>query len=335
MRKKYVQSKKIFLVLVNYFYLSCFILILILAPTAHVSAFSGGRIVFVVTYSPGGGFDLYSRALAPYLEKHFPGGATVIIKNIPGASSKIGAATMYHAKPDGRTIGLWGIPGLTFGQLFESGKYDLQKVTWLGRITRDVNMVAAGKQSGFKTFKDLQNAEKVRIAASGFSSPNFITPMVVNKKLGINGQFVTGYRGTSGLKVAVMRGDADIFYADSVSLIGQIKSGDLIPIFTYKAEREPELPSIPTIAELGYPELSEGSSLDRVIGGPPNIPEDRVKILEDTLWKALNDPGYIKWAKSVKRSLKPLRAKETRDIVLKSFEDMESVREDFMKFLKK
>ncbi len=70
---------------------------------------------FVVRYSPGGGFDAYARAIAPELEKAL--GVEVVVENIPGAGGQKGAATIYRADPDGYTIGIWNIPGLTVPQL--------------------------------------------------------------------------------------------------------------------------------------------------------------------------------------------------------------------------
>ena len=60
----------------------------------------------VVGFSAGGGFDVYSRALARHLPKHIPGNPTIIVENMVGAGSLISANHVYKvATPDGLTIG--------------------------------------------------------------------------------------------------------------------------------------------------------------------------------------------------------------------------------------
>src|SRR5688572_28236413 len=65
-------------------------------------SFAGKRVEIIVPFSPGGGTDVYVRALAPHLEKHLPGKPTIIVRNIPGARGIPGANQFQaRAKPDG------------------------------------------------------------------------------------------------------------------------------------------------------------------------------------------------------------------------------------------
>ena len=57
-----------------------------------------------MTTAPGGGFDLYGRLVAEYMQKYLPG-STFVVKNVPGAGHLIGTNTIYASKPDGLTIG--------------------------------------------------------------------------------------------------------------------------------------------------------------------------------------------------------------------------------------
>ncbi|MFH1605285.1 MAG: tricarboxylate transporter, partial [Pseudomonadota bacterium] len=78
-------------------------------PLAGVSAqkvnFAGKRIEVIVPFAPGGGSDVYMRALQPFLEKHLPGNPTIIVHNVPGSRSIPGANQFQeHAKPDGTDV---------------------------------------------------------------------------------------------------------------------------------------------------------------------------------------------------------------------------------------
>ena len=93
------------------------------------------NIDLIVPYGPGGGFDIYARAVAKAMENHLPKSARVIVRNIPGAGSVNGIATMYRSAPDGYTMGIVDLPGAVAPQIMgEQLPYDLDKATWLGTV---------------------------------------------------------------------------------------------------------------------------------------------------------------------------------------------------------
>ena len=62
------------------------------------------RLRIIVPFSPGGGFDIYSRLIASHMGKHIPGNPTFIVQNMPGGGGIIGPTYVYNvAKPDGLT----------------------------------------------------------------------------------------------------------------------------------------------------------------------------------------------------------------------------------------
>src|SRR3954468_19116116 len=77
--------------------------------------YRGKTITYIVSTAPGGGYDLYGRLTAEYMQKYLPG-STFVVKNIPGAGHLIGANTIYASKADGLTIGTFST-GLIYNQL--------------------------------------------------------------------------------------------------------------------------------------------------------------------------------------------------------------------------
>ena len=67
--------------------------------TAAHAEYPERNIDLIIPYGPGGGFDLYARALAVAMDGQFPNGVKVIPRNLPGAGSIKGIATMYRAAP--------------------------------------------------------------------------------------------------------------------------------------------------------------------------------------------------------------------------------------------
>ena len=77
--------------------------------------FKGKTVTYIVATAPGGGYDLYGRLVAEYMQRHLPG-STFIVRNVPGAGHLIGTNAIYAAKPDGLTIGTFNT-GLIYNQL--------------------------------------------------------------------------------------------------------------------------------------------------------------------------------------------------------------------------
>src|SRR4030095_4513676 len=93
------------------FYLSMFGVVLALTLSSQYVSYAqdfyaGKTIRIVVGFPAGGGFDTYSRIIARHINKYIPGNPTVVVDNVTGAGSLIGANSIYKAtKPDGLTIG--------------------------------------------------------------------------------------------------------------------------------------------------------------------------------------------------------------------------------------
>ena len=79
----------------------------IYVPQVAAAPYYQGKVItIIVGFSPGGGYDRLSRILAKHLPRHIPGNPTVIVQNMPGASSILAANYLYKVvKPDGLTIG--------------------------------------------------------------------------------------------------------------------------------------------------------------------------------------------------------------------------------------
>src|SRR6476660_10398954 len=87
--------------------------------------FKGKTVTYIVATAAGGGFDLYGRLVAEYMQKYLPG-STFVVKNMPGAGHLIGANTIYASRADGLTLGTFNT-GLIYNQLIqrEGVRFDL------------------------------------------------------------------------------------------------------------------------------------------------------------------------------------------------------------------
>src|SRR3954468_9933840 len=85
------------------------------SAAADANYFRGKTMTYIAATAAGGGYDTYARLIARYMQKYLPG-SRILVKNVPGAGHIIGANTIYAARPDGLTLGMFNT-GLIYNQL--------------------------------------------------------------------------------------------------------------------------------------------------------------------------------------------------------------------------
>ncbi len=257
------------------------------------------NITFIIPYSPGGGFDTIVRSFAPALEKAM--GTTVVPENIPGASGARGGQAVARAEPDGYTIGIYNIPGLTVSEVTDRDLgFKLGDVTWIANLATEQYAIAVEKDSPIKTMDDLCNLGRpAKLSDTGLDSTSSITSVISFDILGCPITNVTGYAGSNDTMIAVMRGEVDASLKPIASLAKYTESGggsgDLRLILTFTEDEV--VPGVPTVADIGHPELAK-FTINRVVGGPPGMPEDVVAKLQEGFKTAIESDEVADWANS-------------------------------------
>lgn len=274
--------------------------------TSH--AFPDKDITFIIPYSPGGGFDRTVRAIAPYMEKYLPKKVNVLPKNVSGAGGRKGIAQLFRAKADGHTIAIFNIPGMAIPPILgEKVNYDLSKVSWMARLARGTYALGVGAKSGIKSFDDVKKLGRpLKITTTGQGSTGYTASVVASTVMKIPHKMLTGYKGSKQFILAAVRGDGDATYTLVTTIRKYHQAGDVRLLATF--ESKSSYPGVPTVRELGFPEL-EGMGLERLVGGPPGVPADRVKILEQAMLKSMADPELKE--KMKKRPFLPANAADT------------------------
>ncbi len=269
-------------------------------------------IKFVIPYSPGGGFDTIVRNFAPALEKVL--GAEVVPENIPGAGGTKGAATVARAKPDGYTIGIFNIPGFTVNQVIGKNMgFNLSEISWIATLATSRYAIAVKTDSPIKSFKDLcALGRPTKLSDTGASSTSSLTSKVSFSLIDCPLINVTGYKGSNGAMIAVMRGEVDATLKPISSLKKYVDSGDLRMIVTYT--ENDVVDGVESTGSLGHEKLAQ-FSLRRVIAAPPGLPADIQKRLADAFIEAANSPEVQKWAAGARVDLEPVGAEDTSKLM--------------------
>jgi putative tricarboxylic transport membrane protein len=271
--------------------------------------FKNKTVTYIVSTSPGGGYDFYGRLVAQYMQKYLPG-STFVVKNLPGAGHIVGTNTIYASKPDGLTIGTF-TTGLIYNQLIHAKgvRFDLTKMSWIGKAASDSRVIMVAAQSPIKTFADLQ-AQKtpVNFATSGVGGANFVEIHSLTKLLNLPIKILTGYNGNDD-ELAMRRGEVTGGMGSRSSFDDFVKNGygRYIAQIGGKEKDVPQLASMisdPDTKSFLSLVQSQGD-IARLTAGPPGIPPDRLAALQDAYRKAMNDPELKAKAEKAGRPLDP------------------------------
>lgn len=286
----------------------------------------------VVGFSPGGGMDIYARAIARHLGRNIPGKPNVIVENMPGAGSLIAANYLYkQAKPDGLTIGSW-IGGLVLQQVIGGQKgieFDARKFEWIGVPAGDSSSCAVTKSSGVTNVDQWFVAKNpVKIGAMAPGSVTSDIPKILKAALSLPIQVVEGYKGTAEIKVAADAGEVDggCWGWETIKIMWRqgLDAGNAKVVIQMLPQRHPELPQVPNALELAKTEdarqlikigIVDPATMVRSLTLPPGTPKDRVEVLRDAFMATMKDPEFLAEAKTAKLDLNPLPGHEVEKIV--------------------
>jgi tripartite-type tricarboxylate transporter receptor subunit TctC len=271
--------------------------------------YKGKTVTYIVATAPGGGYDTYGRLVAEYMQKYLPG-STFVVRNMPGAGHVIGANAIYASKPDGLTIGTFNT-GLIYNQLIglEGVKFDLTKMSWIGKAGSDPRVVVIAQQSPIKTFEELRaSKDPVNFATAGVGSASYVETVMLTNALRLPVKVLTGYNGTED-QLAMRRGEV-VGSIASRSSYEQFVNNGFGRFIAQIGGSETDVPKLgpmitdPTGKQLVALIQSQGD-IARLTAGPPGIPNDRLEALRMAYRKALEDKELQAKAEKLERPVDP------------------------------
>ena len=249
----------------------------------------------MVGANAGGGTDVIARMLgekfAESLKQPF------VIENKPGASNTIAADLTAKAPADGHTLLVATNTGQAIAPHLLKLNFDaLKDLTPVALVMVVPNVLVVGPAVTAKDVKELVAQMKAKpgsfnYASSGAGSTQHLAGEAFAKVAGVQIVHVP-YKGSSQAHLDLLAGNAQIMFDTTSSSIGQIKGGKLRPLAVMTAKRSPELPDVPTLAELGFAGLEMSTWYG--VFAPAATPKDVVAKLHDEIMKALKTPDVQK-----------------------------------------
>ncbi len=246
----------------------------------------------IAPYAPGGTGDTLGRLVAEPLSAVFK--QQFFIENRPGASGMIGTLAVAKAQPDGHTLMVTSISAHVFAPAMQSAGYDpVKDFTHIAYFGGPPIVLVAHPSLGARTFQELKTLatsgnQSIDYVSPGVGSLGHLVPEYLAKKENFKLNHIP-YKGSSPAVQDLVAGHVKLGCLTWTTALGQIRAGSLIPLAVTSAKRLPEAPNVPTLLELGYPEMVVTTWYG--LSAPPRLDKDIITRLNREVINVLTRPA--------------------------------------------
>jgi tripartite-type tricarboxylate transporter receptor subunit TctC len=297
-----------------------------LAQGAHAADpyFKGKTVNLIVGFEPGGGVDLTARTMAEFIGKFVPGNPTFVVQNMPGASAMKAHNYIYEvAKPDG--LNLLYSPWFPVTQILAQpgANFKYQDYALVGAFRSSGFLIYARNDivpGGFTRAADIVKAPALKFAGQTPFNTYDLLGRLSLELLNVRYNYVTGYRGSAGIRAALMKNESNIG-VDSVSGYRSgiedtmVKTGMVRPMWAFHELgpdgawiKNPHLPEAQSITEVyrdAYGKEPSGiewdtldlavklyASIAQLVAAPPKTPAAVVDELSQGFYATMDDKNF-------------------------------------------
>jgi len=251
-------------------------------------------VKILVPYGPGGATDIIARIVAQRLTESL--GQTFLVENRPGANGNIALEAAAKAAPDGYTLLVGNVSTNAINENAYAGQLKIRPSRDLAGIAKLVEIphivvASAGLQAN--SIAELVAAAKkepgkINFASVGMGSYPHLDMERFMKAAGIEMTHVP-YKGGAGQAIpAMIAGEVQVAFFNMASLLPHIRSGRLKALAAIPAQRLPELPNVPTLAEQGFPGI--GTNAWQGMFAPAATPKAIIDKLHGAVMTILTKP---------------------------------------------
>jgi tripartite-type tricarboxylate transporter receptor subunit TctC len=276
---------------------------------------------FIVGYSPGGSFDLYTRAIARHFSKHVPGNPTTVVENMTGAGGIIAANHLFNrVKPDGLTVGAWASP-LVLQHILgnDAIKFDGRKFGYLGVPSPYDTVCTFNKESGIAKMDDwLASKRPLKISSIGPGTSTADIPKLLKAALNLPLDVLEGYKGGADARIAVESGEVD-GYCGSWQTVETVwrsayEGGKIRAVLQATLRPHPKYKDVPVA--ITYAKNDEARQLITVADSAhrgqfpysvtPGTPKEMLEILQKAFIDTVNDREFRAEAEKAKLDIEAI-----------------------------
>lgn len=274
----------------SYFARKLLLAVSALALVSSVSAntWPDSTVTIIAPYDAGSTPDFVARTVGERLSERL--GQTFIVENKSGAAGNIGTQAIAQAKPDGKTFGVsiagpLGVNALLDREIPYDVENDLELLT-IGVSQPSVLVVGSrlDAEDAKELIEILKEGTEVNFASIGAGSISHLAMAALMSEADANAVHVP-YRGSAAAAMALLSGDVDMGLLPAAAVMPHVNDGKLTAIAVAVPERSPSLPDIPTLVEIGLPDITGDAWIGFV--APAGIPADVLNTMHTELVEVL------------------------------------------------
>jgi len=249
-------------------------LLIALAVPAWGQTYPSKPVRVIVTFPPGSTPDIVGRALASRLQEAM--GQPFVVENRAGAGGNIGADAVAKAAPDGYTLlvstnGVFAINKALYRSMPFDPERDLAPLSLLATAPQ---MLVVHPSLGVKDFKGFieyakRNPGKLSYGTVGGGSASHLTMELLKSDAGVDLVHVP-YKGFPPAVTDMLAGNIQTMFAIVPGVLPHVKAGKMTPLAVTALERSSLASEVPSVAELGYPQLESLAWIG--LGAPAGLP---------------------------------------------------------------
>ena len=268
---------------------------LLAGPLAMAQSLPTGPVRIVVGFSPGGGTDILARVMAQKLTALW--GTTVLVENKAGAAGMIAADYVAKQPGDGTTLLMAHINSHAIGpaltpKLGYNAETDFAPIALVG-VTP--NLLICNEKQSAKTVKDIvelckKNPGRISFGSAGTGSAQHLALEMFKLAAKIDAIHVP-YKGSGPMLTDLMGGQIDYSFDTMTAATPHVKSGKMIAVAQTRQKRAKGHPTVPTMAESGFPGFEATTWYGLV--GLGKLPVLLAKRMNDDINKVLLMPDVV------------------------------------------
>ena len=262
------------------------------AAPASAQAWPVKPIRLISPFVSGGAIDLIVRPMQPFYEKSL--GQPVVIEYRPGAGGSIGAAVVAKERPDGYTVlGTTTGPNAVAQSLFPDLPYHVAKsFSWIAAWGGFPILIAVHNQTPIRSLKEMLDTARAKpgtltYGTSGIGSVGHLAGVLVGMETKVDILHV-GFKGAGDAQRSLLGQEITMLVNTLGAHIAQLEpKGPFRALAVTSAQRAAAAPQIPTMTELGYPNVTITNWF--MLAGPAGMPADVVKRLADATYSGMRE----------------------------------------------
>ena len=305
------------------------------AAAAQDAVFKDKTVTMIIGSEPGGGTDASGRLIANFLGKYLPGGPSVVVRNMPGASGMSALNHFVQQTPrDGMTVIMGSasqVDPLTFRKA--NAQYDPAQLAYVGGVGRGGTVILISNDAEKRLY---DKAAPPVIMGSNTAVPRqgMQVTMWSIEYLGWNAKWVVGYPGTNEVMLALERGEIDMTSTGNLFQIqkytstgkfkilnqsGSLESGKMVgradfgnsPVFPNLMEGKIQ----DSTAQKSYEYWLAMNATDKWLALAPGTTPAMLATYRGSFTRMANDPEFTKQGRAMSEGFEPMSAQDVEQLV--------------------